>query len=535
MLKVLIADDERKVCQLIEKLIDWQALDMQVTATAENGIEALERIKEHHPDIVITDIRMPGYDGLDLIRLGQEINPRMEFIIISGYRHFEYAQTAIRYGVNAYILKPIKKDELTGTLKKLGSKFQKETLQLSYEEQIRQTLKTDEETLRQAFLSDLVCRRSKDRLQLSLEQICREFHFSFFPGCFCMVILKMDGHVLDNAENLRFMSDKVRSITERLLDSYVREYELTAFDSSFYLLLNFEEEQRANIRRQMKTLLDEMRIQGDILKDFSVTMALGTICQGMSGLDTSLKNARLWIEERLVAGSGKLFEGEFVRYHSFSDSPLFSEFNQKMTKALESLEVFPVREAMLELKNNMISRSGITGHEILQMTKEICNLYLFSMKNFQIRIEDDFLERFLAGSDNCGSAEELFDYLIREITISYEKAAHLKRLDENRPIRLVRQYVAEHYREPLTLEQVSAVAELSPAYLSTVFKKDTGMTFLEYLSKIRMEAAKRLLKETNRTVADICGLVGYNDVRYFTKTFTKYSGLKPNEYRKLYS
>ena len=263
MLKVLIADDERKVCQLIEKLIDWQALDMQVTATAENGIEALERIKEHHPDIVITDIRMPGYDGLDLIRLGQEINPRMEFIIISGYRHFEYAQTAIRYGVNAYILKPIKKDDLTGTLKKLGSKFQKETLQLSYEEQIRQTLKTDEETLRQAFLSDLVCRRSKDRLQLSLEQICREFHFSFFPGCFCMVILKMDGHVLDNAENLRFMSDKVRSITERLLDSYVREYELTAFDSSFYLLLNFEEEQRANIRRQMKTLLDEMRIQGD--------------------------------------------------------------------------------------------------------------------------------------------------------------------------------------------------------------------------------------------------------------------------------
>ena len=77
MLKVLIADDERKVCQLIEKLIDWQALDMQVTATAENGIEALERIKEHHPDIVITDIRMPGYDGLDLIRLGQEINPRI--------------------------------------------------------------------------------------------------------------------------------------------------------------------------------------------------------------------------------------------------------------------------------------------------------------------------------------------------------------------------------------------------------------------------------------------------------------------------
>ena len=145
------------------------------------------------------------------------------------------------------------------------------------------------------------------------------------------------------------------------------------------------------------------------------------------------------------------------------------------------------------------------------------------------------MESFLAGADNCASASELFDYLIRRVTTSYEKAARLKRQDENRPVRIVKQYMAEHYREPLTLEQVSAIAELSPAYLSTIFKKDTGMTFLEYLSKIRMDTAKQLLKETNRTVADICGMVGYNDVRYFTKTFTKYSGLKPNEYRKLYS
>ena len=84
MLKVLIADDERKVCQLIQKLVDWRSLDMQVTATAENGIEALEKIREHQPDIVITDIRMPGYDGLDLIRLGKEADPKIEFIIISG-------------------------------------------------------------------------------------------------------------------------------------------------------------------------------------------------------------------------------------------------------------------------------------------------------------------------------------------------------------------------------------------------------------------------------------------------------------------
>ena len=111
----------------------------------------------------------------------------------------------------------------------------------------------------------------------------------------------------------------------------------------------------------------------------------------------------------------------------------------------------------------------------------------------------------------------------------------MKRQDENRPIRIVKQFVAEHYAESLTLEQASGLAGLSPAYFGTVFKKNTGFTFLEYVSRVRMDQARRLLKETNRTVADICTSVGYSDVRYFTKSFTKYSGLKPNEYRKLYS
>lgn len=535
MLKILIADDEQKICQLIEKLINWPELGMQVIATAGNGIEALELIRTHQPDIAITDIRMPGCDGLELVRLGKEANPRMEFIIISGYRHFEYAQTAIRYGVNAYILKPIKKEELTETLKRLGGKFRQETKQLSDEEQMKLTIKTDEETLRQTFLSDLVYRRNKERLSFSLERIQQEFHFSFCPGAFCMAIMKIDGRALDDRENQQFMADKVRSTLKSLSGESVHEYEMTDMGSFFYFLLNFHKEQWGSVRRQMKLLLDEIRVQGEILKDTKVTMALGTVCPTLKELGVSLKNAQLWIEERLVAGTGKLLEGEFSKGEDFSESALFTEFNQKMTKALESLEVFLVRDAMTELKEGMLGKPGITGHEILQMTKEVCNLYLFSMKNYRIRVEEDFLEGFLEGADNCATAAELFDYLIRKVTASYEKAARLKRQDENRPIRVVKQYMAEHYRDPLTLEQVSAIAELSPAYLSTIFKKDTGMTFLEYLSKIRMDTAKQLLKETNRTVADICGMVGYNDVRYFTKTFTKYSGLKPNEYRKLYS
>ena len=109
MIKVLIADDEEKVCQLICNLVDWASFDMQIVGTAANGIEALEKVRSLGPDLMITDIRMPGCDGLELIARAKAENEALEFVIISGYRHFEYAQTAIKSGVGDYLLKPIKK------------------------------------------------------------------------------------------------------------------------------------------------------------------------------------------------------------------------------------------------------------------------------------------------------------------------------------------------------------------------------------------------------------------------------------------
>ncbi len=106
MWKVIIADDEKLICRLIEALVDWEKLNMQIAGKAENGLEALQMVRELRPHLLITDIRMPGCDGLDLIRQARELSPDIE-IVISGYAHFEYAQTAIAYGVGNYILKPV--------------------------------------------------------------------------------------------------------------------------------------------------------------------------------------------------------------------------------------------------------------------------------------------------------------------------------------------------------------------------------------------------------------------------------------------
>lgn len=119
MWKVIIADDEKLICRLIEALVDWDALGMEIVGKAENGLEALDMVRDLRPHLLITDIRMPGCDGLDLIRQARELSPEIEIVIISGYAHFEYAQTAIAYGVGNYILKPVNQAELNKTLQKI--------------------------------------------------------------------------------------------------------------------------------------------------------------------------------------------------------------------------------------------------------------------------------------------------------------------------------------------------------------------------------------------------------------------------------
>jgi len=131
--------------------------------------------------------------------------------------------------------------------------------------------------------------------------------------------------------------------------------------------------------------------------------------------------------------------------------------------------------------------------------------------------------------------EELFHLLSRTVCRSFDTAVEAKRAEDNRPMRLAKKYIQENYSKPLTLEEVSAKAGFAPGYFSTLFKKETGTAFLEYVQSVRMESAKKLLTTTTDSMYVICEKVGYSDVKYFTKCFVKYTGLKPGEYRKIYS
>ena len=148
MLRVVLADDENKVLLLLQKLIDWEQLGYEIVGTASDGLRALELVREKQPHLLITDVRMPGCSGIELIQRAKDLQPDLHFIIISGYRKFEYAQNALKYGVEDYLLKPLKQEELTGILLRLSDKLGKEA---ALEFQLKKSGERQQEQLMEAL------------------------------------------------------------------------------------------------------------------------------------------------------------------------------------------------------------------------------------------------------------------------------------------------------------------------------------------------------------------------------------------------
>jgi two-component system response regulator YesN len=186
MWKVMIVDDEKLICKLVQALVEWDKLGMQMAAQAENAIQALDMLQQYRPDILITDIRMPGMDGLELIKNAKKICPELEIIIISGYAHFEYARNALSLGVGNYLLKPIKQDELNETLRKIGERLDAKKSAQGMEMAERRVSESDVNRLRYALLKDLV----EDAYNPTAVQLQENYYFKAEADCYQAIVVK---------------------------------------------------------------------------------------------------------------------------------------------------------------------------------------------------------------------------------------------------------------------------------------------------------------------------------------------------------
>lgn len=528
MLKVMIADDEERICQLIEALVDWEELHMEVAGVAHNGLEASRMVKQLHPDILITDIRMPGCSGLELIEMVKKSMADLEIIIISGYAHFAYAKTAIKFGVGDYLLKPINKNELISTLCKLKERIEDRRESEESKLHMQQKSENDVRRLQGNLLDNLIEQKAG---ALSWEILQDEYYLNVKPGIFQTFWLKMDGRggEISQAESESII-EKARNLLVSSLSSKCMEM-LTGFRGNACVgFLNYEKSRQEEIRRVLRDCLNQLESGRAIYGTVTFSAALGSAVESAEELKDSFHEAALIIEERIIRGTGRLLE-RMPQPSAIHGQNLLEKYLRQIAAAIEVMSAKEAEAAIHDMEQAVRETRDVRGYEVQELIHSAASLFLSQVEVMNRKEE---LKLFEHRCGLCGSMEQLFEQLILLQNKYLEEMSRKHDTDTARPIRMAKQYIQNHYKEPITQEEVSGAVGLSAAYFSVLFKKVEGEGFAKYLISVRIDQAKVLLRETNIPVSKVCLQVGYNDLKHFTHTFEKATGVKPTVYRKLY-
>lgn len=535
MIKVLIADDELRICELIFRLIDWESLGMSVIAVAHDGRETIKIIKNEMPDIVITDIRMPGYNGVDVIRIGKEYNSDIQFIIISGYSQFDYAQNAIHYGVSDYLLKPVKAEELTKALLRIKSRIDKNNQMYSQVKKAWTLEQQNRRLYREQLIMEIAHGKGFDVLTKDMNTLNEQYKYEFIPGFFTIVIVKADGLNFEEKTESSFLYEKIQQSLSFAFAPVMQEMQGTMLDNGTYIFLFNYENEYAEIESQIHRLLNQMLLQKDVFKKLHLTIGLGKRVNCLAEVGKSYETAYLAIKDHILVGTDRIIEGkEKIVVQDYKD--YFLHTVRELENVVENLDYKRISDIIQEWGTALSKDKEINGYQIEQSAKALVNSYLLSMqKNNYTRDEDDnLLKDFMKSIENCISLGEIQELLSGTLEQSLSEYRHKRALSGSKPIRDAKEYIRNNLAGNLTIQEVSEYVGYSSAHFSVRFKQECGITFSDYVMESRIEKSKELLKNTRETIESIAAAVGYSDVKSFTKNFKKYTEVKPSQYRKIY-
>jgi len=538
MCRVIIADDEPKVLLLIRNLIQWEELGLELVATANDGISALDLIEELHPDIVITDIRMPGYDGIELIEKAKALDPRIDFIIISGYRHFNYAQKAIRFGVEDYLLKPLKALEINQTLRKMTEKYKERDKAKQREEQYSARIEDDAKKRQEQFIASLLAEKSDGAAPATVDSVNEEFGLDFKVDAFQAFIVKTDVYYASLNPNVRkLLMEKSMGVIKDALQGKCHAFLLHPTERGIYGLVNFSEAQKKTLRKAMVAIIDALQSQSELFDRIKVTIGLGHQAEVIDEMAASVKEAEYAVANRLIHGAGRIIDrtggqesAELVR--QMISAPVRSS----LLKGVEILDDREIRTVFDALAEQVAGNEAMTGKAIAALCEECVQILRFGLKS-QNSVDEwvdekqaDFFEKF----GMCNTQKDVFQLLGSYASSLITHVAARRKSENSKPIREAQKYIQENFGSAINLESISQKAGFNATYFSLLFKKETGMNFLEYLTDVRIKEAKLMLADPRKSIADVAEAVGYSDVKHFSKLFTRSTGIHPSKFRKLY-
>lgn len=523
--KVLLVDDEPHITRNLEKVIPWEMLGLTVGGTAKNGMEALELLESESFDLVLCDIRMPVMDGLELVKHIREKGTESDIIMLSGYQDFAYTRAAIQYGVKDYVLKPIPYDELTGVIARvMANQRQKKKQQSEERQKIGRMIDLASEKVLYDILMDYTEVTSGNWL-LEEQELDKKY---------VLIVLDLDVSS-ERTKDWREWSDKERKLwnfavcnvlREKLQQNGLHHAVIQIRDGEWCVLI----ECASSLAYDLKQITEwtellltavknhvKLSLYAGIYRDYADIKALSQaykmVQQGMQ-LTPVQEQIAVYPDDR--AGSSR-------------EDQAFWDTSEKLIGAVKRGDTAVVDEELKRLTTQLqqMNETSLGRFKpmlhffVLNLMRETKEMGIFS------REQEDLLWLKL---DRRFCVKDLPSVIMQMTKAVAEKSTDKKKQSE-RSMAEAKAFLGRNLYRDLSVEEAATHVGLSTSYFSLLFKQTYNVTFIEYVTRERMEKAKLLLADTMKSIAQIAKEVGYAERRYFTKVFMKYTGENPTDYR----
>ena len=544
MLKIFLAEDEVVIRETIKKMIPWEELGFELVGEAADGEMALPLLLRQKPDLLITDIKMPFMDGLTLARLAKKELPNLKIVILSGYDDFNYAKRAISIGVEDYLLKPITKKALSERLSEIRSRYEDEKTQKEYYEKFLREMQAYEKNSSRDFFEALV-RGSMDTMEVYKK--AEKIGLDIVAEAYNILIFTMNCEEDFSGQKEEYSEWEAESLL--LLEGFFAgNPSATLFRSNVFSYGVLIKGQKEKIEEETRKCVEEIqKILNRKTERRQWFLAAGQPVERLSQIQKSYHTASRAFSQRYLYDENILYYDEMktIEVHSNAEESAVNEYLQKVdVNALNPviLQKFLSNGLQEETKNFVKDYFYAIGQEPLE--SNIFRNYVALNVRFSVisflkglgcdtkKVDSENTEEMLAEcGKNIENAISYAENMISQAIVLRDQNSGNK----NRSIlKNAVDFIESHYmEEEISLNTVANVANVSANHFSALFSQNMGQTFIEYLTSLRMNKAKELLRCTGMRSSEIAGEIGYKDAHYFSYLFKKTQGMTPSDYRKV--
>lgn len=533
MFKVLLVDDEILTREAISKNIPWEDQGFYLIGAAENGQDAIKYIEKERPDLIITDICMPYMDGLELASYVYQKHPNTKVVILSGYDEFEYARHALEYRVKEYIVKPVTSLELKEVLKRVKNSLEEDARQRAHIERIQAEYQKNIPVLRERFLRKLL---EEKYAKKDVYDQMKNFGVHLQGQCYTVALVDLEDAsefcIIYPEQEHDLVNFTIANIAGEIMEDSKHGIMVHLSANKFALLFAAEEEDEL-LFRVKKTCDKLLQALWDYVK-IKVSVIIGATVQAPYAWRDSYLSAREALEYKFLLEKKDYFyavdlKGQkhingHVPVNLWSDRiSLCIKLNQKseLETAIDALFSDIIdncclkKDIILYIQNTLLSiivsfeSNESTGGEYQEersmMKKLTDNKYIGDVKSACINICFSMMNKVAGQKEGEGRKQSV----------------------------LAMDYIEKNYMDPnMSLNMVCSYLGVSISYFSVIFKNYTGETFVEALTRIRIDQSKKLMDTTDYRAYEIAEKVGYKDPHYFSLIFKKVTGMTPSEYAK---